>query len=82
MKHLKTKLKAGQKFQLSGGTYTYKIVKVWPGYEAGRSNRPVIWGLIHRLSAQGSPLKSEKPKNHILEYHYGGDPMLAGSIVK
>jgi hypothetical protein len=82
MKKLKTKLKPAQKISPSGSNAVYKILKVWPGYEAGRTDRPVIWGTIHRLSAKGIPLKSERPINKILEYHYGGPPMLAGSIVK
>ena len=79
---MKTKLKPGMIIILSSGTYLYKILKIWKGYEAGISDRPVIWGQIHRIKSDGSIVKSDKPKNSILEYHYGGPPEINGEIVK
>jgi hypothetical protein len=82
MNKLKTSLKPLQKFELSSGTYQYRILKIWEGYEAGQKDRPVIWGQLQRLKKDGTPIKSEKPFNKILEFHYGGEPKLNGEIIK
>jgi hypothetical protein len=79
---MKTKLKPGMIIRLEGGDNLYKILQIWKGYEAGRSERPVIWGQIHRIKSDGSIVKSDRPKNAILEFHYGGPPEINGEIVK
>jgi hypothetical protein len=79
---MKTKLKPGMLIRLSGSNYVNKILKTWKGYEAGRSERPVIWGQVQRIKSDGSLVKSDTPKNTILEYHYGGPPEINGEIVK
>lgn len=82
MAKLKTALKKGQIFELSSGTYQYKILKVWEAFESGSRSKPVIMGEIHRIKKDGTLIKSEKPRTIILEYHYGGKPLLAGEIIK
>ena len=81
-KKLNTKLKAGQIIELMSGTTRYKIIKIWDGYESGFTTRPVVWGNIQKVKRDGTLVKSEKPINKILEFHYGGKPMINGTIIK
>jgi len=63
--------KVGDVFTPDYGNYEVKIIELWDGLESGREDLPVVWGMVQRIKKDGSLVKSEKPREIILEYKYG-----------
>jgi hypothetical protein len=74
-------IKKGDFIELSGSNSIHKVLETWKGFEDGRKDRPVIWGIIQRVKKDFTLMKSDKPKNEILVFLYGGKPAINGEKI-
>lgn len=62
--------KVGEIIERSGSNYKVKILETWDGFERGDKERPVIYAKTQRVKSDGSLVKTDKPRNEIIEFKY------------